>query len=61
MNVTRALGTEVNCGSFETASTRRFALSRFYQQTSAAAEESELEKHQGLLWLPAVSVETQLA
>lgn len=47
--------------SFETTSTCRLAPSRFYQQTSAAAEESELEKHQGLLWLPAVFVETQLA
>lgn len=46
---------------FEVTSTRRFSLSRFYQQTSAAVVESELENHQGLLWLPAVSVETQLA
>ena len=57
VDVTRAW----NCASFETTSTHHFSLSRYYQQTSAAAEESELEKHQGLLWLPAVSVETQLA
>lgn len=33
----------------------------FYQRSSAVSKGWELEKHQGLLWLPAVSVETQPA
>lgn len=60
VNVTRAWGTEANC-VFWNQSSCCSSLSRFYQQTSAAVEESELEKHQGLRWLPAVFVETQHA